>query len=361
MKRHLTITLPVLACGIAGALLILFAWGLPPFATSAQTTDNAYVRGAVTVISPQVPGIIAEVAVQDFAEVHEGDVIARIDDRAYRARLDQTMANLAAARAALGTNELQQGSREANLAVAEAQRQNAEAVRDKAHLDFDRIAPLLQANIQSRSRGDDLRAALRQAEIGVEQATAAHLVAERALAEAKGQRAGLDAAVQAAEAAVQLARIDLDNTRILAPRAGRLSEVGARVGQYVSAGSQITALVPEQLWVIANFKETQVAGLRAGQHAEVTVDALDGVTLRGRIEGFSPATGSEFAVIRADNATGNFTRVAQRVPVRIRLDAGQPATRLLAPGMSAIVRVDATRTPHEAAVAAAESGGRQGS
>lgn len=361
MQRHLTITLPVLALGILGTLLILFAWGLPPFTTGVQTTDNAYVRGAVTVISPQVPGIITEVAVQDFAEVQPGDLIARIDDRSYRARYDQAIANLAAARAALGNNDLQQGSREANLAVATAQRHSAEALCDKAQLDVDRIAPLLRDHIQSRSTGDDRAAALRQAQIGVEQAIAAHLVAERALAETRGQRAGLEATVQASQAAVDLARIDLDNTRIRAPRAGRLSEVGARIGQYVSAGSQLTALVPDQLWVVANFKETQIAGLRAGQRAHIMVDALEGEPLVGRVERFSPATGSEFAVIRGDNATGNFTRIAQRVPVRIVLDGNQPAMRLLAPGMSAVVRVDASQTPHEAAVAAAEPAAAHGS
>jgi len=361
MKRHLTITLPVIASGLLGALLILFAWGLPPFTTGAQTTDNAYVRGAVTVISPQVPGILAEVAVQDFAEVHAGDLIARIDDRSYRARFDQAVANLAASRAALGNNDLQQGSREANLAVAVAQLHNAEAVRDKAQLDVDRIAPLLRDHIQSRSVGDDRAATLRQAGIGVEQARAAQLVAERALAETQGQRAGLEAAVQAAQAAVDLARIDLENTRIRAPRSGRLSEVGARPGQYVSAGTQVTALVPDQLWIMANFKETQIAGLRPGQRAHIMVDALEGEPLVGRVEGFSPATGSEFAVIRADNATGNFTRVAQRLPVRIALDPQQPAMRLLTPGMSAIVRVDAAQTPREAAVAAAEAAAAHGS
>ncbi|RVT99507.1 HlyD family secretion protein [Rhodovarius crocodyli] len=340
MKRLLTTVFPALVIGIAGALFVLHAWGLPPFTSAVQMTDNAYVRGAVTTISPQVSGYIVDIPLQDYAEVHEGDLIARIDDRSYRARLEQARATLASAQAALANLELTRASREASIVVATAQIHNAQAGVEKAQLDLNRILPLLASQVQSRATGDNARVALRQAEAALEQARASHLVAERALAETQGQRQNLQAAVEGAEAAVHLAEIDLANTRVVAPRNGRLGEIGARVGQYVSPGTQVTALVPDQVWVIANYKETQIAGMRPGQVATLRVDALGGLALTGHVERFSPAAGSEFSVIRADNATGNFTKVAQRMPVRIAIDPGQAMAGLVSPGMSVVVSID---------------------
>jgi multidrug resistance efflux pump len=142
-----------------------------------------------------------------------------------------------------------------------------------------------------------------------------------------------------------LAEIDLQNTRITAPEDGQLGEVGARLGQYVSAGTQLLTLVPERIWVVANFKETQLPGMSVGQPVTFTVDALNHAALNGRIERFSPAAGSEFSVIRTDNATGNFTKVAQRVPVRISIDPGQALADRLVPGMSVVVSVDTNAQP----------------
>ena len=150
---------------------------------------------------------------------------------------------------------------------------------------------------------------------------------------------------------MRLAEIDLQNTRITAPRDGQLGEVGARVGQYVSVGTQLMALVPDRIWVVANFKETQLAGMRAGQPVTFTVDAFQHASLTGHIERFSPAAGSEFSVLKADNATGNFTKVAQRVPVRIAVDPGQNLTNRLAPGMSVVVSIDTTAPVEAEAIA----------
>jgi len=333
-------TIPALLAGVAGVLLVLYAWALPPFATTVQVTDDAYVRGLVTVISPQVSGYVTEIAVQDYAEVRKGQTIARIDDRIYQQRLAQTRAQLGAARASLANLEVQRGTREAQVQVAQAGVENAEAVLDKARADTRRIEPLVAANIQSRAQSDTVHAALRQAEAGLAQARASETVAGQSLAETAGNRAGLEAQVEGAEAAVHLAEIDLQNTRIVAPQDGRLGEVGGRLGAYVTAGTQLTSLVPPQRWVVANYKETQTAGMVVGQPVTFAVDALRGAALTGRIERFSPATGSEFAVIRADNATGNFTKVAQRLPVRIAIDPGQPLADRLSPGMSVVVRVD---------------------
>ena len=151
--------------------------------------------------------------------------------------------------------------------------------------------------------------------------------------------------MQAAEAQLGLAKIDLANTVVRAPRAGQLSEVSVRLGQYVTAGSQLLFLVPDSLWVVANFKETQTAHMQVGQPANFTVDALDGAQLAGHVSEIAPATGSEFSVLRADNATGNFTKVVQRLQARIAIDADQSMATRLRPGMSVIARVDTQAKP----------------
>ncbi|MEE7547588.1 HlyD family secretion protein, partial [Xanthomonas sp. Kuri4-1] len=153
-------------------------------------------------------------------------------------------------------------------------------------------------------------------------------------------RAVLEAAVASAEAAVRLAQINLDNTRIVAPRDGQLGQLGVREGAYVTNGTQLMALVPGTLWVVANLKETQMANVRIGQRARFSVDALDNARLTGRVQEISPAAGSEFSVLPADNATGNFVKIAQRIPVRIRIDPGQALARRLRPGMSVVVAID---------------------
>ncbi|MCY1446523.1 Multidrug export protein EmrA [compost metagenome] len=153
-------------------------------------------------------------------------------------------------------------------------------------------------------------------------------------------RAALEASVENAKAAVELARIDLDNTRVTAPRDGHLGQIGTRLGAYVNSGAQLMALVPDTLWVIANMKETQMANVRIGQPVSFTVDALNHLKLHGHVQQISPATGSEFALLQADNATGNFVKIAQRIPVRITVDADQPEARRLRPGMSVVVSID---------------------
>ncbi|MBP0494770.1 HlyD family secretion protein [Roseomonas indoligenes] len=347
-------TIPALIVGVAAVLMVLYTWRLPPFTSTVEVTDDAYVRGQVTVISPQVAGYVVDIPVHDYATVKQGDLLARIDDRIYQARVAQARAQLASSEAALRNLDVQRGTKEAQVQVARAQVENAEAVLAKARADLRRIGPLIEQNIQSRASGDQLNAALRQGEAGLDQAHANEAVAQQSLAETLASRDNLQASVQAAEAAVHLAEIDLQNTRVTAPRDGMLGEVGARVGQYVSAGTQLTSLVPSLRWVVANYKETQLPGMRVGQPVTFRVDALQGATLTGRVERFSPATGSEFSVIRADNATGNFTKVAQRLPVRIAIDPGQPLADQLSPGMSVVVSIDTAAAPAEARRVAAE-------
>jgi multidrug resistance efflux pump len=338
-------TIPVLGLGVVGVLLVLHAWRLPPFTTTEQVTDNAYVRGLVTTISPQVAGYITGIPVQDYMDVKAGALLVKIDDRIYRQRLEQARATLASAQANLSNLSVTRETREASIAVSQAQVQNAEAVLVKAEADYERIAPLVASNIQSRATLVTTEAALHQAQAALAQARASVTVAKQNLAETMATRTALEAAVDNAEAAVRLAEIDLQNTEIRAPEDGRLGEVGSRVGQYVQAGTQLTTVVPPSRWVVANYKETQLAGMKVGQPVHFAVDALNGAELTGRIERFSPATGSEFSVIRADNATGNFTKVAQRLPVRIAVDADQPLAALLRPGLSVVVRIDTAAEP----------------
>ncbi len=333
-------TIIVLLAGIAGVTLVLYAWRLPPFHSSVEMTENAYVRGYVTIMSPQLSGYVADVPVHDYETVKAGQLLVKIDDRIYAQKLAQAEATLAGQKAALANSYQQELSATAGIAASEAQLDSAKAAFNRARATWDRIRPLADKGVSTRSDADQARAGFEQANAAVNQAEAGLQVSKQALATTLGARAGLQAAVTGAEAAVELARIDLENTRIVAPRDGRLGEIGARIGQYVTAGSQLLALVPNDVWVVANFKETQLDGMKAGQPVTIEVDALQKSELMGHIERFSPAAGSEFSVIRADNATGNFTKVAQRVGVRIVVDPGQPLAEMLTPGLSVVVSVD---------------------
>ncbi len=338
-------TLITIIAGLAGIVLVLYAWRLPPFVTAVETTDNAYVRGYVTVVSPQLAGYVAKVMVKDYESVKAGQILVKIDDRIFAQKLAQARGTLDAQKASLSNSHQQELSARASIAASEAQRDSADAVFKRAQLAWDRVTPLAEKGIATTSDVDTSRATLEQAKAGVSQAQASVEVARQALATTIGSRAGLEAAVRSAEAAVELAAIDLANTTIVAPQDGRLGEVGARIGQYVAAGTQLMAVVPADVWIIANFKETQLDGMKIGQPVSFAVDALNKARLKGHVERFSPAAGSEFAVIRADNATGNFTKVAQRVGVRISVDADQPLAGALAPGMSVEVRVDKSAEP----------------
>ncbi|MBZ6076049.1 HlyD family secretion protein [Microvirga puerhi] len=335
-----TATLIALCLGIAGAALVLYAWRLPPFTSTIETTDNAYVRGQVTLISPQLAGYISEVSVQDFQKVKAGQVLARLDSRIYEQKLKQAQASLAVQKAALANSEQKRRSDEARIAAGEAQVNGAKAALATAEANWSRVEPLLQRGVTTQSQADQARSALEQARASLSQAQSGLEVSRQDLATTLVNRQSLEAAVQSAEAAVHLAEIDLQNTAITAPQDGRLSEVGARLGQYVAAGSQLMAIVPDTVWVIANFKETQLADMRVGQPVTFTVDALEHASLHGHLERFSPAAGSEFSVLKPDNATGNFTKVAQRVPVRVTIDPGQELSGHLAPGMSVVVSID---------------------
>lgn len=187
---------------------------------------------------------------------------------------------------------------------------------------------------------DQTLASLRQAEAQVRQVQASGEIARQDVRTVDVGRGVLEAQVKAAEAQLTLAQIDLSNTVIVAPEAGRLGEIGVRLGQYVSNGTQLLSLVPPEPWVIANFKETQTAAMRPGQPVEILVDALGGAALRGSVERLAPAAGPEFSVLKADNGIGNFVKIPQRIGVRVRFAPGQALIARLRPGMSVEARVD---------------------
>jgi len=330
---------------IVGIAAILAAWRLPPFDTPVQQTDNAYVRGQTTVISPQVSGYVWQVLVQDYETVQAGQPLVKIDDRVYRQRVQQARAQLDAQRANLANNVQSLASRKAAKGSAQAAVINAQAQLARAQADQRRADDLVRDGSVSVREVDQTRAALRQAQAAVAQADAANESAAQDVVSVGVNRESLQAGVEAAQAALAAAQIDLDNTVVRAPQTGRLGDVGARAGQYVTNGNQLVFLVPAKLWVIANFKETQTARIAPGQPAWFTVDALEGARVRGRVERIAPAGASEFSVLKADNATGNFTKVAQRISVRIAIDPSQARATRLRPGMSVEAHVDTRGAP----------------
>ncbi|NWA90176.1 HlyD family secretion protein [Pseudomonas sp. D8002] len=328
------------AIAIIGVLIVLYAWQLPPFSSAVETTENALVRGQVTIIGPQLSGYVYEVPVTDFQYVKAGDLLVRLDDRIYKQRLDQAQAQLAVQQASLANVVQQRNSAEATIKLRQAALMDSQAQARKSTADLRRNEELISDGSVSKRELDVTRAANAQTIAAVAQAQANLEIARQDLQTVIVNRGSLEAAVASADAAVELARIDLSNTRIIAPRDGQLGQIGVRLGAYVNSGAQLMALVPNQLWVIANMKETQMDNVQVGQPVTFTVDALDHREFHGTVQRISPATGSEFSLLQADNATGNFVKIAQRVPVRITVDPGQEQSERLRPGLSVVVSID---------------------
>jgi multidrug resistance efflux pump len=327
----------VAAIGIA---LIMWAWNIGPFKTAIVTTDNAYARGAITVLAPQVSGYVAEVLVRDYQYVKAGQPLVRVDERTYAQRVQAAQAQRE--NAVAQANNLRQtlAQNAASVRSADAALAAARAELTRARGELARVEELAERGSVSFNERDRVRAATQTASANVQRAEAQLAIARETVTSSGVSRAGLQAQVKLAEAQITLAQIDLANTIIRAPRDGQVSEASVRVGQYVTAGSQLLFLVPDNIWVVANFKENQTWRMRIGQPASLAVDAFDGAALKGHVEQIAPATGSEMSVLRPDNASGNFTKVVQRLPVRIALDPGQELATRLRPGMSVTATVD---------------------
>jgi multidrug resistance efflux pump len=343
-RRSPAATVVIVLIALVALLAIARAWGWLPF-RGGEVTEDAYVRGRTTVIAPQVSGYVVEVLVQDYRQVHAGDILVRIDDRTYRAKVEQARASLAAAVANLANNAQAHSSSEAALQGQEAAIQNAQAQLVRAKADMQHAKNLVDDGSVSVRERDQTTAALALSEAQLRQTEAAREEAHQAVLTVETARGGLEAAVAGAQAQLDSADIDFGHTTIRAPESGQLGEVGVRLGQFVTNGTQLMSLVPNERWVIANYKEAQTSDIAVGQPATFSVDALDGATLKGHVEQLSPAAGSEFAVLKPDNATGNFVKVPQRIGVRISVDAQQELANRLRPGMSVIAHIDTRKQP----------------
>jgi multidrug resistance efflux pump len=347
-RMQIISTLGFALVALVGVLVVLYAWRLPPFTTPIVSTENALVRGQVTLIGTQIAGYVTEVHVQDFQFVKKDELLATIDNRVYQQRYDQAEAQLDAQQAALANWEQSHRTAEAGVVLNQAVLANAQAQAMKSQADLKRVDSLAEDGSLSLREQDSSRAAQAQTAAAVAQARANLDIAKQQVRSVTVNKQSLQAAVANAAAALKAAKVDLDNTRIVAPEDGQLGQVTVRKGAYVNTGAQLMGLVPRQLWIIANLKETQMNNVRVGQSATFKVDALDGAQLTGQVERISPATGSEFSVLPADNATGNYVKIAQRIPVRIRIDAGQARAQRLAPGMSVIVSIDTSAVLNDA-------------
>ena len=338
--KHPLLVVLIVLLAAAAVLVVLRAWELPPFRSGVQVTDNAYVRGRTTIIAPQVSGYVVAVEATDFADVKAGQVLVRIDDRQYRAKVDQARAALEAQKAALANLDQAHASRVAALASQAAGILNAKAQLLRSQADLGRVDDLVKDGSVSVRERDQTRAALAQSQAQLDQAQAAHEIARQDIRTVDVNRESIQAQIDAAAAQLRAAEIDLENTVVRAPESGQLGEVGVRLGQYVTNGTQLLPLVPADRWVIANYKETQTTGMHPGMRAWITVDALDGRRIDAAIEDIAPAAGSEFSVVKPDNGTGNFVKIPQRIGVRLRLDGAAQALQALRAGMSVEAHVD---------------------
>lgn len=351
----------LLAAGLSGASIavVVFlaaatatvpdSWMLPLRETS---TDNAYVQGDVTPIAPKVSGYIVEVAVRDHQLVKAGDVLVRIEDSDYRARENQAVAGVATRRALLANLGNRIDQQAAVIDQATAALRGVEAEAHRSGLDLGRFRELAAREFISQARLDQAESEHLRNRANVAQAQANVAAAQRQLGVLHSERPQLLAEIDGAVAGLKLAEIEHENTIVRSPADGQVGERQARVGQYVRPGTLLVAIVPQEYWVVANFKETQVAAMRNGDGVKIHVDAIGDSAFTGRIDSLSPATGAQFALLPPDNATGNFTRIVQRIPVKITFDPGQQGYDRLRPGMSAAVALNRVTKPPGPSMAA---------
>lgn len=336
--------IPIAAGGVAAVAVAVggTVWWLDR--QKFETTDNAFVAADKVTVAPLVDGYVAEVLVHDNQSVSPGQVLVRIDPATLKARLAQAEANAQALQAAVTAVDDKARLEQALIAQRAAMVDGAHAEASLADAEFKRYGALANQGWVSSQRAQTARTAQQQASAGVGQAKAA-LEAERRVAQSLGSaREQSLAQAAAARAAADQTRIDLSRTEVRAPVAGVVGARAVRTGQYVRPGGALMSIVPlADAYVIANFKETQVSRLRIGQPVEIHADAFGKETIKGRIDSFAPATGAEFALIPVENAVGNFTKITQRLPVRIAIDRSQKLAGGLRPGLSLKVKVDVTR------------------
>ena len=314
-----------------------------------ESTDDAYLQADSVTIAPKVSGYVAEVYVTDNQAVTAGQPLVRLDRRQYQAVLEQANATIAARKADIERGAAELLQQQANIAQARAQLQGARSAETHAIEEVKRYEPLVATGAETNEKLADLINARNQAAATVAADIAAVQAAQRQPATTQAQIEQARAQLQASEASFRQAQLDTQDTVISSTLAGRVGDRSVRVGQYAQPGTRLMTIVPVQdVYLVANFKETQIGLMRAGQAATIHVDALSGTDLHGTVVSFSPGTGSQFALLPPQNATGNFTKIVQRVPVRIHIDAGEETRAVLVPGLSVTVRVD-TRSGQESA------------
>lgn len=307
---------------------------------TTQTTNDAYVRADLTQLSSRVAGEVLKVAVSDFQRVKAGDVLVQIDPADYQAQVSQAEATVEAAQAALDNLSNQVELQYATIAQAEAQQVSAGAAEVQARQEEERQQSLSQSEAGTRQRLEQATAGYAKAQADVRASRAVIAAQRHQLEVLTGTKKQRGADLAGAKAALAAARLKLGYTTITAPFDGVVGQRQVQAGDYVNVGSSLVAVVPlPHVFIIANYKETQLTHVTAGQPVDITVDTFPGERLRGRVERIAPASGSQFALLPPDNATGNFTKVVQRIPVRIAFEDGQPLLSRLLPGMSVVTHI----------------------
>ena len=335
----------------AGVIVVLVAtqWDRWVGLAVRQVTDDAYVRGDITPLSAQVEGYARHVPVNDFQRVKQGELLVEIEDDNYRARVAQAEADLLGAQAAIENLKAQKAAQHSQVAEAEGAINATQADVERTRLEAARQRTLLATTFGTRQKVEQADAEAQRFAATLARNQAALDAQRRQLAVLDTQESQLRAEAKAKQAMLDLAKINLGYTRIVAPVDGMLSERGVRDGQYVHAGTQLISVVPlDNVWVVGNYKETQLTHVAIGQQAEIRVDTFPGVVVNATVDSIAPASGAQFSLLPPDNATGNFTKVVQRIPVKLRIGPDNPLAGKLRAGMSVTATILTDTTPAEA-------------
>jgi membrane fusion protein (multidrug efflux system) len=345
LRRHpLLVGLGVLSVVVAAAGGYLYL----DYANHFEATDDAFIAARQFAIAPKVGGYITAVPVTDNQHVVGSEVIARIDDRDYRVALAQAEAQVAAAEAGIENIDAQLGVQRAQITANQAQVGQSEATLAFAEQQAERYARLAQTGAGSVQNAQQYSSQLRQQQDGLRTAQANLALAERQIETLKAQRANAVASLQQAEAQRDQAKLNLSYTTVVAGEPGRVVNLSAAVGQFAQPGTNLTMFVPDEIWITANFKENQLDAMRPGEPVTFEIDAYPERTLRGHVDSVQPGSGTAFSLLPAENATGNYVKIVQRVPVKIVIDH-PPTDVALGPGMSVVptVRVDPAPSLYE--------------
>ena len=325
-----------------GALVIITTrWNRWESNARMQTTDDAYLAADLTPVAAKVSGYVSSMPVQDFERVHAGQLLVQIDQRDYRAAVDQLSASVLAAGATIEALKAQRSLQAANVEAAKATIAATTANVEQNERDLARQRKLLETGSSSTEAGEKLQTSHAQLTAQLQQNRAQELAAARQLDVLAAQQAQAEAALAAQAASLEVAKINLGYTSIVAPQDGVIGQRQVKPGQFVPVGGQVTSLTPlPNVWVVANYKETQLTHMAAGQKADIRVDTFPGRTLHGHVLAFAPGSGQVFSLLPPDNATGNFTKVVQRVAVKILIDDAAGVADRLRPGMSVVATVE---------------------